>query len=93
MLDYEKLDVYQVSIEFLAEVVEIIDGIPKGNTSIIDQFKRAAFSVPLNIAEGSGKSTKIDKQRFYSIARGSAMECGAISRWEKITGSNSGNAN
>ncbi len=78
MLDYEKLDVYQVSIQFLALAVEIIDKIPKGNASIIDQFKRAAFSVPLNIAEGSGKSTKLDKQRFYSIARGSAMECGAI---------------
>ncbi len=78
MLDYEKLDVYQVSIEFLALVVNIVEEIPKGNASIIDQLKRAAFSVPLNIAEGSGKSSKVDKQRFYSIARGSAMECGAI---------------
>jgi four helix bundle protein len=78
MLDYEKLDVYQVSIQFLALAVEITDKIPKGNASIVDQFERAAFSVPLNIAEGSGKRTRTDKQRFYSIARGSAMECGAI---------------
>jgi four helix bundle protein len=78
MLDYEKLDVYQVSIQFLALAIKIIDNMPKGNAAIGDQFKRAALSVPLNIAEGTGKSTKADKQKFYTIARGSAMECGAV---------------
>jgi len=31
-----------------------------------------------NIAEGTGKTSTVDEQRFYAIARGSAMECGAI---------------
>jgi four helix bundle protein len=78
MLDYEKLDVYQVSIQFLALTIKIIDKIPKGNATIIDQLKRASLSVPLNIAEGTGKNSSADKQRFYAIARGSAMECGAV---------------
>jgi len=78
MLDYEKLDMYQVSIQFLALAIKIIDKLPKGNATIGDQFKRASLSVPLNIAEGTGKNTKADKQRFYTIARGSAMECGAV---------------
>jgi len=32
----------------------------------------------LNIAEGAGKIKQADKQRYFSIARGSVMECGAL---------------
>jgi four helix bundle protein len=32
----------------------------------------------LNIAEGAGKLKQADKQRYFSIARGSVMECGAL---------------
>jgi four helix bundle protein len=44
----------------------------------VDQFKRASFSIVLNIAEGAGKLKRADKQRYFSIARGSVMECGAL---------------
>lgn len=37
-----------------------------------------SISVPLNIAEGSGKTTKAQKYACYAIARGEAMECAAI---------------
>ena len=36
------------------------------------------MSIPLNIAEGVGKPSPLDQARFHAIARGSAMECGAI---------------
>jgi len=78
MLDHEKLDVYNVSIEFMAIAVKIANNIPRGYSSLADQLKRAAWSIPLNIAEGCGKNTPNDKKRFYMIARGSAMECAAI---------------
>ena len=78
MLDYEKLDVYQCSIEFLALSYDLLQSLPRGSAIIADQLKRASLSIPLNIAEGTGKTTTADKSRYYSIARGSAMECGAI---------------
>jgi four helix bundle protein len=78
ILDHEKLDVYKVSIEFMGVAINIADDIPRGYSSLADQLKRAAWSIPLNIAEGCGKNRINDKRRFYAIARGSAMECAAI---------------
>ncbi|MBI4815537.1 MAG: four helix bundle protein [Deltaproteobacteria bacterium] len=40
--------------------------------------RQRGFDVPLNIAEGVGRSTPADQARHYVIARGLAMECGAI---------------
>lgn len=78
MLDYEKLDVYCVALEFVTSTVEIRDRLPRGSGELVDQFKRASFSIVLNIAEGAGRLKKADKQRYFSIARGSVMECGAL---------------
>jgi four helix bundle protein len=52
--------------------------LPKGNAALADQFRRSALSMPLNIAEGAGRTTEADGARHYAIARGSAMECAAI---------------
>ena len=78
MLYHEKLDVYQLCIQFTASSVVISESLPKGNASLADQLRRAAMSIPLNIAEGVGKTSPADQARFHAIARGSAMECGAI---------------
>lgn len=78
MLHYEKLDVYQVSIQFVATAVAMSEQIPKGYAALADPLRRAAWSIPLNIAEGVGKPSVSDQARFHAIARGSAMECGAI---------------
>lgn len=79
MLSHEKLDVYQRSIEFLAVALRIAEKLPRGQAPLADQFRRAAMSIPLNIAEGSGRAPgSADRTRFRGIARGSAMECGAI---------------
>ena len=48
------------------------------NRLIRDQWLRAAQSIPLNIAEGNGKQNLNDKNRFFEIARDSALECAAI---------------
>ena len=78
LLDHENLDVYQCSIDFLALALRVAARLPRGEREIRDQLKRAAISIPLNIAEGAGKLTGPDRARFHAIARGSAMECAAL---------------
>jgi four helix bundle protein len=78
MLDYEKLDVYRCSIEHLAFVFKALAALPKGFSSLGDQWRRAATSIPLNIAEAVGKPSRADRMNRFAIARGEAMECGAI---------------
>ena len=43
MLDYEKLDVYRIALEFVVTTVEIRDRLPRGNGELQDQFKRASL--------------------------------------------------
>jgi len=79
MLTFQRLDVYQRSIEFFALTLEIIAELPsKGHADLADQLRRAAQSQPLNIAEGAGRASRPDVARHYTIARGSAMECAAV---------------
>ncbi len=76
-MNYEKLDVYRCAIEFLTISMALIDRLSRGDSALKDQLRRAALSIPLNIAESSGKVFPNDRARFLAIARGSAMECGA----------------
>jgi len=77
-LDHENLDVYQCSVKFLAFSAKIANQIPKEYSGLSNQLRRASTSISLNIAEGSGKTTRADKAKFYGIARGSSMEYGAV---------------
>lgn len=78
MFCHERLHVYAKSVEFLGSALVVIRTLPPGNADVINQFRRAAISISLNIAEGAGKTGHNDKKRFYSIARGSTLECAAI---------------
>ena len=77
MFGFQKLDVYRCAIDFLALATPLSETVPKGYAPLGDQLRRASASIPLNIAEGTGKFDK-DARRFYAIARGSALECAAI---------------
>ena len=78
VLSFQRLDVYRCAIEFLALAIDLTAKSPKGYSSLADQLRRSALSVPLNIAEGAGRTSESDAARHYGIARGSAMECAAI---------------
>jgi four helix bundle protein len=76
---FENLKVYQDALSW----VERADRLTKGEAvqsqkSFIDQLRRAALSIPLNIAEGNGRWHKAEKRQFFWIARGSVFECVAL---------------
>jgi four helix bundle protein len=85
-LHHENLDCYQISTRFLAYASSLVANLPWGNYPLADQLKRASLSIPLNIAEGYGKSGVRERARFYDIARGSAHECGAILDSTRVLG-------
>ena len=76
--DHERLDVYRLSIAYVAFSYQIAKSLSGSNRQARDQWLRAAQSIPLNIAEGNGKQSLKDKNRFFEIVRGSALECAAI---------------
>jgi len=76
--EHERLDVYRISIEFVALADQMASALPRGRAYLADQLRRAASSIPLNIAEGAGEFATADKARFYRFARRSATESAAI---------------
>jgi four helix bundle protein len=78
MLEHETLDAYQCAVEFLAIASRVEQEIPRGYGDLRSQLRKASTSIPLNIAEGVGKTTDKDERKFFDIARGSANECGAV---------------
>lgn len=83
MFNFENLNVYQMSIEFVHFIYEITKKFPKDELfGLTNQLRRASISIPLNIAEGSSRTNK-DFKHFLSISRGSCFECVAIATISK----------
>ena len=78
IFDHDRLDVYRLSIDYVASSFAITKNLNGLHRHARDQWLRAAQSIPLNIAEGNGKRSLKDRNRFLDIARGSALECVAI---------------
>jgi four helix bundle protein len=73
--DFEKLLVYQKSIDFADQVCACTERFQRGYGFLVDQLNRAALSISANIAEGNGRFTKADRRHFFGISRGSVQEC------------------
>jgi four helix bundle protein len=72
---FEKLLVYQKSVNFADAICDQTEQFPRGYGFLSDQLNRAALSIAANIAEGNGRFTKPDRRNFFGIARGSVQEC------------------
>ena len=77
MFDFQNLNVYKISKAFHVSCKNII--LEKNlDRYVNDQLGRASFSIPLNIAEGSGKFSKKHRKHYFTIARASLFECVAV---------------
>ena len=72
---FEKLIVYQKSVDFADKVCATTENFPRGYGFLVDQLNLASLSIAANIAEGNGRFTKADRRNFFIIARGSIQEC------------------
>jgi len=72
---FEDLEVWQKSKELVVAAYGITKRFPHGELyGLTSQVKRAALSVPANIAEGFGRYHYMDKAKFYLNSRGSLYE-------------------
>ncbi len=76
-MDLHKWRVYQESIGLVSEAAAWSRRLPRGYGWLADQTRRAAGSVPLNIAEGLGRPSRAERRRFFEFAIGSAHEVAA----------------
>ena len=73
---YNEFPVYKKALKAAESINFLCRGVKDRDFCFLkDQLRRAASSIVLNIAEGSGKWAKKDKVNFYRIARASAFEC------------------
>ena len=73
---FQDLIVWQKAHQFVLRIYKFSSKFPKEETyGLTSQLRRAAISIPSNIAEGFIKRGKKDKIRFFNISQGSIEEC------------------
>lgn len=87
MKDYKELTVWKTGMEVVSRVYEKLRTYPASEMfALSQQTKRAALSVPANIAEGVGRDSRKETVRFLHIARGSLYELETLLQIGMMTG-------
>lgn len=74
-LSHTKLTVYQYSKEFVLECYKLTRHFPaEERFAMVQQIRRAALSVHLNLAEGASRKSVVERKRYFEIPRGSVIE-------------------
>ncbi|MBN1526131.1 MAG: four helix bundle protein [Candidatus Omnitrophica bacterium] len=75
MRDYKKIKVYQLADKAVLEIYKATNNFPREELyGLVSQLRRAAVSIPANIAEGASRQHKRDYLNFLYISRGSLAE-------------------
>jgi four helix bundle protein len=73
---FRDLIVWQRAHQWVLGIYHFTNSFPSEEQfGLVSQLRRAAISIPANIAEGFKKKGNSDKARFYNIAQGSIEEC------------------
>ena len=91
--DFKQLNVWKLSMDFAIDLYELIKCLPpEERFALCDQLRRAAISVPSNIAEGQSRNSSKEFIHFLSISKGSLAEietqliiCGRLGYIEQST--------
>jgi four helix bundle protein len=79
MTTYESLEVWKKSMELVKAVYAISRSFPREELyGLTSQTRRAAISIPTNIAEGVGRNYRKDSVQFFHVSRGSLYELGTL---------------
>jgi four helix bundle protein len=77
-MNHTRLICYQCLLRAAKRVPALVGRLPRGQAYLADQLKRAMASALLNLAEGNGRRTTRERQRFFDIAGASIDEVTAI---------------
>ena len=78
-LKHESLDIYLVIRNLVNEIYQISLRLPNEEKfNMVQQIRRAALSVKLNMSEGSTRKSTAERRRYYEISRGSVVEIDAV---------------
>src|SRR5438094_8128143 len=84
---HKKLDLWNTSMELAVKIYRVTDSFPKEERyGLTDQIRRAAVSIPSNIAEGAGRHTKKEFVNYLHMAQGSLSELDTQSEIAKRLG-------
>lgn len=75
MQKLENLNIWKESMQLVEQVYRLMNKMPQEEKfNLSSQIKRCSVSIPSNIAEGAGRNTAPDFNRFLSLANGSSFE-------------------
>jgi len=77
-LNHKSLKIYEATRELAKEIYVVSMKPVEEKFNMIQQMRRAALSVKLNLAEGSTRKSLNERRRFYEVARGSVVEIDAV---------------
>ena len=74
-LGHKQLDTWKISLDLVTTIYALTQNFQPSETyNLSNQLRRAAVSIPSNIAEGAARNSPADRRRFYEIARSSLVE-------------------